>query len=109
MLGKVVVRPDGTIGYHHTLRESRGAAGVVNECQLVTVLFRVIVDVFLAEELGKLLAIEFVQVLAGIGQFVRARHHQRVVGVVDDALQMGHLYRVYLSGHMVADKQQLGV
>ena len=109
MLGKVIVRPDGTIGYHHTLRESRGAAGVVNECQLVTILFRVIVDVFLAEELGKLLAIEFVQVLAGIGQFVRARHHQRVVGVVDDALQVRHLYGVYLGGHVVTDKQQFGV
>ena len=63
----------------------------------------------LAEVLGELLAIELVEVLAGVGQLVSARHHKRVVGVVDDTLQMRHLHGVYLCSHMVADKEQLGI
>ena len=69
----------------------------------------VIADVLLAEVLWELLAIELVQVFAGIGQLVRARQHERIVGVVNDALQMWHLYGVYLGGHVVADEEQLGI
>ena len=65
--------------------------------------------VFLTEVFGVFLAIQLVQMLTGIRQFVCAGHHQRVVGVVDDAFQVGHLHRVYLRSHMVTHKEQFGV
>ena len=109
--GEVVVRPDGAVGQHHALREARGTAGIVDEGQFLRTLFLVVAHVFLAEVLGELLAVEFVQVLAGVGEFVGAAHHQRVVGIVDDTLQFRHLQRIDDRCHMVADEEQarLGV
>ena len=105
--GEVVVRPEGAVGQHHAFREPRGARGVVDECQLVGRLLLIVADVLLAEVFRELLAIEFVQVLAGIGQLVRTAHHQRVVGVVDDTFQSRHLLRVDDGGYVVADEEQL--
>ena len=64
---------------------------------------------FLAEVFGILLAIELVQVFAGIGQFVGAADHQRVVGIVDDAFQRGHRLRVDDGSHVVPNEQQTGL
>ena len=65
--------------------------------------------VLLPEILGEFLAVQLVQVLAGVGQLVGTAEHERVVGVVDDAFQVRHLRRVYLRGHMVAYEEQAGV
>ena len=107
--GEVVVRPQCTIGQHHAFREARCAAGVIDHSQLVGTLLHVIAYVLLAEVLGELLTVELVQVLAGIGQLVGARHHQRVVGVVDDTLERRHRLRIDDGGHMVADEEQAGL
>ena len=62
----------------------------------------------LAEILGEFLAIEFVEVLSGVRQLVRARYHQRVVGIVDDTFQVRHLLWVDDGCYMVAHKEQSG-
>ena len=107
--GKVVVRPQRTVGNHHTLREARGTAGIVDQGQLVRTLLDVIVDMLLTEVFRILLSIEGVQVLAGIGQLLRARHDERVVRIADDALQVRHLLRVDDASHIVAGKEQLRI
>ena len=72
LAGEVEVRPQGAVGYHHTLGEACRTAGVVDEGQLVGALLVVVADVLLSEILGKLLAVELVEVLACIGQLVGA-------------------------------------
>ena len=72
VLRKVVVRPEGTIGNHDALGETGGTAGVVNHSQLFAIGLLVVVDMLLAEVFRELLAIELVEVLAGIGQLVGA-------------------------------------
>ena len=107
--GEVVVRPEGAVGDHHALREARGAAGVVDDSQFVGILLDVIVHMFLAEVLGEFLAVELVEVLAGVGELVSATHHQRVVGIVNDTFEGGHRHRVDNGGHVVAHEQQAGL
>ena len=60
----------------------------------------------LTEIFGELLAVEFVKMLAGIGEFVCAAHHQGVVWIVDDTFEFRHLLRVDERSYMVADEQQ---
>ena len=76
VVGKVVVRPEGAVGNHDTLGETGRSAGVVDHGQLFAVGFLIIVDVLLAEVLGELLAVELVEVLAGVGQLVGATDHE---------------------------------
>ena len=61
------------------------------------------------EVFWELLAGEFVQVLTGVGQFIRTRYHQRVVWVVDDTLQRRHGLWVDNRGHMVSHEEQTGL
>ena len=61
----------------------------------------------LAEGLGVFLAEKFVEMFACIGQFVGARHHERIVGNVDDTLQMGHLGSIDGGAYYIAHEQQL--
>ena len=63
----------------------------------------------LAEVFGELLAVEFVQVFAGVGELVGARDHQRVVRIVDDAFESRHLHGVDDRGHVVAHEEQAGL
>ena len=65
--------------------------------------------VFFSKILGEFLAVQLVEVLAGIGELIGTGNHQGIVGVVDDSLQMGHLHGVNLRGHMVAHEEQLGI
>ena len=76
VVGEVVVRPQGAIGNHDALGETCRSAGVVNHGHLFAIGFLVVVDVFLAEVFGELLAVELVEVLAGVGQLVGATNHQ---------------------------------
>ena len=63
----------------------------------------------LAEVFGKFLAVQLVEVLAGISQLVGAGEQQRIVGIVDDTFQMWHLGGVNLGGYVVTDEEQLGI
>ena len=109
LTGKVIVRPQCTVGNHHAFRKARRSAGIVDECQFVRALLHIIIYVFLAEVLGELLSVERVQVLAGIGQFLRAREQQGVVRASDDALQSRHLVSINGTSHVVAGEEKLGV
>ena len=60
----------------------------------------------LSEILGKFLAVELVQVLAGIGELVSTADHQRIVGVVDNTFQTRHLRRIDDGGYMIAHKEK---
>ena len=66
---------------------------------------------FLAEVFRILLAEHGIEVFAGIGEFLRARDEQRIVGYVDDTLEGWHLLRIDNLGHVVTHKEQtcLGV
>ena len=64
---------------------------------------------FLAEVLGELFAIEFVEVLAGVGELIGAANHQRVIGIVDDAFEGGHSHGIDDCGYMVAYEEQTGL
>ena len=64
---------------------------------------------FFAEVLRELAAVELVQVLAGVGELVGTRHHERVVGNIDDSLESHHLRRVDGGGHDIAHKEELGL
>ncbi len=105
-LGKVVVAPQGTEGHHHAFGEAGGAARIVYHCQLLTVGLTVVGHVFLAEKLRIFAAEQLVEVLAGIGQLVGTRHHERIVGYVDDAFQRRHARRVDDCAHHIAHKQE---
>ena len=61
------------------------------------------------EKLGIFLAEHLVEMLAGVGEFVGARHDKRVVGYVDDALQPRHLGGIDFRGHHVAHEEQFGI
>ena len=104
--GKIVVRPEGAIGNHHTFREARSTTRIIDDCQLVWTLLKVIIHMFLAEVFGEFLAIELIEVFAGVGQLVGTTDHQRIIGVVDDAFKRGHCHRVDNGGNMIAHKQQ---
>ena len=75
VLGKVIVGPEGTVGYHDTLGETGGAGGVVDHRHFLAILFLVIVDMFLTEILGELLAVQLVEVLTGIGKLIGTGNH----------------------------------
>ena len=81
---EVDVAHDGPVGDHDTFGESRGAAGVVDDSQLVRTVM-VILHMLRAEFLGKFPSEKFVEVLSGEGELVGARHEDREVGQVDDA------------------------
>ncbi len=106
---EIDIAPEGTVGNHHTLGESRGTAGVVDQRQFFGTLLDVIADMFLTEIFGILDAKQFVEVFTGIGEFVGTRHHQRVVGDVDDTLQSRHLRGVDLCSHDIAHEEQFGI
>ena len=67
MHGEVVVAPQGAIRYHHSFGESRGAAGVVDECQFVGALLVIVFHMLATEILWKLASVELVEVLTGVG------------------------------------------
>ena len=104
---EVEVSPQRTVRQHHTLRESRGAAGVVDERQFLGAVL-VVVHVLLAEVFRILCTEELVQVLAGIGDLLLARYQQREVGQVHDGLQVGHLVGVDGLCHHIAHEEQFG-
>ena len=58
-----------------------------------------------SEILGELAPIEFVEMLAGVGQFVGTRQCERVVGDVDNAFERRHLGGIHLSADDVADEE----
>ena len=62
--------------------------------------------VFLAEVFGELLAVELIKVLTGIGKLVGTAHHERIVRIVDDSLQIGHRLRIDDRCHMVTYEKQ---
>ena len=107
--GEVDVAPQRPVGQHHALGAPGGAAGVVDEGQLLGALLAVVVDVLLAEVFRILLAKHLVEVFAGVGELLGAADHERIVGDVDDALQSRHLRGVDLRGRHVADEEELGV
>ena len=109
LAGEIEVAPQSTIWNHHALREACRSTGVVDESQLVGVFFMVVRHVLLAEILWVLLAEHLIQVLAGIGQLVGARHNQRVVGDVDDALKSRHLCSIDDCCNHVANEQYLRI
>ena len=43
---------------------------------------------------------------ACVRELLRTGEHERVVGQIDDALKSGHLGRIDLLGHIVANKQE---
>ena len=109
LAGKVVVRPQGAIGQHDAFGEARSSTGIVDQCQFVGILLVVVIDMLFAEVFWELLAVELVEVLAGIGEFISTADHQRVVGVVDDTFERRHLHRIDDCGHVVANKEQAGL
>ena len=105
--GKVVVAPDGTVWNHHAFGKTCRAAGIVDHGEFVRTRFLVVVHVFGTEVLGEFGTEERVEVFSGIGQFVGSRNHERVVGYIDDTLQLRHLSGVDGGCHHVADKEEL--
>ena len=73
MAGKVEVAPDGAVGNHDAFGKTGGAAGVVDERQLIRTLLLVVGDMLLAEILGEFLTEHLVEVLTGKRQLVGAR------------------------------------
>ena len=105
-LGKIVVAPDRTIGNHHTLGEACGAARIVDHRQFVTTLLPIIAHMLRPEILGIFRAEEGVEMLPRVGEFVGTREQQRIVGDMDDSLQIGHLRGIDGGSHHVAHKEQ---
>ena len=105
--GKVEVAPQRTVGYHHALRKTGGAARIVDQRQLVGTLLLVVLHMLGAEVFGIFPAEHLVEVLAGIGELLRAGETERVVGYVDDAFDVRHLRGIYLGRHYIAREQKL--
>ena len=72
VVGKVVVAPHGPVGNHHAFGMPRGAAGVVDEGELVGIAVNVVIDMLLAEVFGVFLPKHLIEVLAGISELVGA-------------------------------------
>ena len=68
---EVEVAPNGTIGQHHALGESGGAAGVVNDSQFLGLVF-MIAYVLRAEGAGESSAEYFIKMFACVGEFIRS-------------------------------------
>ena len=102
----VGVAPQRTVGKHHTLGMTRGAARVVDHGQLLRLVL-VVVHVLGTEGHGIFLAEHLVQVGTAVSESLGARYTHRQVGQVDDAHQVGHGVGSNLLGHKVAHKQYL--
>ena len=76
VLGEVDVAPERTVRYHHTLGETGGSAGIIDERHLLWILIYIIMYVFLTEILREFDTEHLVEVLTGIGQLVCAGYHQ---------------------------------
>ena len=76
VLGEVDVAPERTVRYHHTLGETGGSAGIIDERHLLWILVYIIMYVFLTEILREFDTEHLVEVLTGIGQLVCAGYHQ---------------------------------
>ena len=63
----------------------------------------------LTEIFGELLAVEGVEVLAGIGQLLRTGEDEREVGTADDTFQAGHGLGIDGTSHIVACKEEFGI
>ena len=63
------------------------------------------VDVISAEGVGVFSAKQFIQMFASLGQLFVARDIQREVGQVEDAFQLGHLFRINHLGYEVTHKE----
>ena len=106
VLGKVCVSPHGTIGNHHTFRESCRSAGVVNQCQLFWILLYIVVDMFWSEVLRILFTEHLVKMFSGVCQLLCSRNEQRIIGNIDDSFQVWHLFFVDDGCYNVANEQQ---
>ena len=106
--GKEVVGPQGAVGKQHALGVRRGAAGIVNESQRIRVRIVGVGNVLLAEILGIFAAKKLVEVLASLGKAVRTRYEQRIVGNVDDTLELRHGLGIKVGPNLVASEEQTG-
>ncbi len=104
--GEVEVAQQRTVGNHHTLRETRSAARVVDDSQFLGVVLMV-ADMLLAEIFGVFLAKKLVEMLSGVGDALAARQHERKIRQIDNGFQCGHFIRVDGRGHHVAHEKEL--
>ena len=73
---EVKVRPHGAVWHHDTFGEASRTRCVIDEREFFRRLLFVVADVFLSEMLGVSLPEQAVEVLAGIGKLLGARHHE---------------------------------
>ena len=76
VLRKVDVAPKRTVRYHHTLGETGGSAGIIDERHLIRILIYIIMYVFLTEILREFDTEHLVEMLTGIGQLICAGYNQ---------------------------------
>ncbi len=105
-LREVIVAPHGVVRNHHALGETCRAARVVDDSQLLGRRLAVVVHMLLAEIFRIFLAKNLIEMLAGISEFVGAAHRKRIVGYVDDTLQIHHLSGVNLCSHHITHEEQ---
>ena len=106
LFSEVVIAPHGTERNHHTLRETGRTTGVVDESQLVRILVKTVVYMFLSEILRVFLSEHLIQVLTGIGKLIGPGNHDTVVGYIDDSLQMRHLRGINGCSNHITHEQQ---
>ena len=103
---KVIVAPQSTVGYHHSLGVAGGSTGIVDQRKLLGFIF-VIVQMIGSEVQRIFLSEKQIQILTCIRELLVGTTEQTEISERDDALQSGHCFGFQLWPYMVTYKQEL--
>ena len=104
--GEVEVPPQCAVGNHHTLRESRRTARIVDDGKAFGRGFGFVDDILTVEACGIAFAEELVEVLVDIGEFLAPGVADGEVRQVCNASEVRHLFEINVFGHAVTDKKK---
>ena len=68
-----------------------------------------ILDMFFAEIFGILVSEDFIEMFAGISEFLRTGKDEREIGKIDDTFERGHLFGIDFCGYYIAHEEHLAL
>ena len=68
-----------------------------------------ILDMFFAEIFGILVSEDFIEMFAGISEFLRTGKVEREIGKIDDTFERGHLFGIDFCGYYIAHEEHLAL
>ena len=104
LYGKLAVAPDGAIRNHNALGVGRRAGGVVDHRQLFGLVI-IIMYILGRKAFGEFMTEEFVEMLAGMTQFLAARKQYAEVLQIDHTQECVHLLRIECSVDLLVDEE----